>query len=71
MASRWNKPGIPHTDWIYLYEDDLGDRRGTCGMCGTRIRYVVTVIHDDYGELGVGRQCSIRLTRNDCNSAAA
>jgi hypothetical protein len=71
VAVRWNAPGIPHTDWTYLYEDDLGDRSGSCGMCGTRIRYVITVIHDDYGVLGVGRKCAIRLTTEKPDNSAA
>jgi hypothetical protein len=67
----WNKLGIPRTDWTYLAEDDLGDRSGSCGMCGTRIRYVVTVIHKEYGELEVGRQCAGKLTSPQPADSAA
>ena len=62
MAIRWNKSGIPHTEWRYLYEFDLGDCIGNCAMCGTLIRYVHVVVHADYGELEVGRQCATKMT---------
>ena len=71
MPVRWNKPGIPHTDWTYLHEDDLGDLSGSCEMCGTHLRYAVTVVHDEYGELAVGRKCAIRLTKQQPAESAA
>ena len=67
----WNKPGIPHTNWTYLHEDDLEDPSGSCEMCGTSIRYAVTLVHDDYGELVVGRKCADKLTWQQPADSAA
>jgi len=64
---RWNKPGIPHTDWECLYVIDLkreGGYPGICKMCdNTPIRYLHIMKHPVYAEeIGVGCVCAGKMT---------
>ncbi|MEX2112247.1 MAG: hypothetical protein WD845_03635, partial [Pirellulales bacterium] len=45
----WKVAGVPHTGWTNIGIHDNGeDNFTTCRMCGTDIRYVHTMRHDDY-----------------------
>jgi hypothetical protein len=49
--------------------DDLEDLSGTCEACGTSIRYVHEMQHDDWdGTIEVGRICAGNL-EEDCEGA--
>jgi hypothetical protein len=56
----WNKPGIPHKGWSFLYCDDLLSPDHVCDMCGKEeIRYVHIMEHKETGMmLKVGCVCA-------------
>jgi len=62
---------IPKTGWEYISEEDLGDLIGECDYCGTELRYLFTIYHEDWGCLEVGTVCCDTLTESDSASAYA
>ncbi len=59
---------MPKFGWEYLGEDDLGELSGTCEKCGSSIRYVFIIHHENWGTLEVGTYCCDNLT--DSNIAS-
>jgi hypothetical protein len=53
---------VPKSGWTYVCDDDLGDLSGTCEVCGTGLRYVFTISHDNWFDLEVGTICCDNLT---------
>lgn len=45
---------IPRTGWEYISEEDLGDLSGECDYCGTELRYLFTIYHENWGCMEVG-----------------
>ncbi len=52
----------PDSGWEYVGEDDLGGLYGTCDRCGTDIRYVFFVQHQNWEPMAVGTVCCDDLT---------
>lgn len=52
----------PVVGWSCLAMNDLGSICGTCDDCGTAIRYVYLVTHEQSGFKEVGTDCCDRLT---------
>jgi hypothetical protein len=52
----------PKFGWEYFGDEDLGDLIGTCENCGSSIRYVFTIHHENWGTLEVGTICCDNLT---------
>lgn len=59
---------MPKFGWEYCGDEDLGDLIGTCEYCGSSIRYVFTILHENWGTLEVGTVCCDNLT--DSNIAS-
>ena len=55
----------PREGWELIGDDDLGDLVGECELCGTAIRYVFLVQHENWPALEVGTVCCDHLTGND------
>lgn len=53
----------PRVGWEYLGSDDLGDLCGNCDLCGTDIRYVFFIRHDQWESMSVGEMCCNDLTQ--------
>ncbi|GAB5525422.1 MAG: hypothetical protein Roseis2KO_32940 [Roseivirga sp.] len=58
----------PKVGWEYLGEYDLEDLVGTCENCGTPIRYVYQVGHENWGFMEVGTLCCDNLTDTEIAS---
>lgn len=68
VVYKWDKPGIPHKDWIHEGVEDLEDITGQCQMCDKKyIRYLHTVSHDEYDNLEVGRDCAEKMCEDYAN----
>jgi hypothetical protein len=52
----------PCERWECVGSDDLGDLDGNCEYCGTEIRYVYLVRHENWPSLEVGTICCDSLT---------
>ena len=52
----------PKTGWVCVAEDDLGDLSGECDHCGTNLRYVFLVMHENWEPMEVGTYCCDELT---------
>jgi hypothetical protein len=60
---------IPRTGWEYIAEEDLGDLVGECDYCGTELRYLFTIYHENWGCMEVGTICCDTLTESESASA--
>jgi len=60
---------IPKTGWEYISEEDLGDLVGECDYCGTELRYLFTIYHENWGCMEVGTVCCDILTESESASA--
>lgn len=58
----------PKVGWEYQGDEDLGDLVGTCDNCGSSLRYVFYVYHENWGTMEVGTHCCDSLT--DTNIAS-
>lgn len=68
MKRRWNKPGIPHTDWIHIEVEELEEADFTCEMCDQEeIRYVHHLVHENYGDIAVGCVCAESMCSDEVN----
>ena len=63
IMERWDKKGLPHKGWKYLYSEDFEDNYQTCEMCGQiNIRYLHYLEHPEVDEIiGVGCECARKL----------
>lgn len=61
----------PRSGWEYLAEEDLGDLIGECNHCGSSLRYLFTIFHENWGCLEVGTICCDTLTESESASAYA
>lgn len=52
----------PKFGWEYQGDEDLGDLIGTCDNCGSSLRYVFYVFHENWGTMEVGTYCCDSLT---------
>lgn len=52
----------PKFGWEFAGYDDLGDLDGRCEFCGTEIRYVFLIDHQDWRPMEVGEICCDNLT---------
>lgn len=52
----------PKFGWEYFGDEDLGDLIGSCENCGSSIRYVFTIHHENWGTIEVGTYCCDNLT---------
>jgi hypothetical protein len=52
----------PKYGWQYVGEEDLEDLVGTCQNCGSAIRYVFYIYHEQWGTWEVGTICCNNLT---------
>lgn len=52
----------PNFGWTHVGWDDLGELSGTCDCCGTSIRYVFLVQHENWHAMEVGEICCDNLT---------
>ena len=52
----------PKFGWEHIGWDDLGGLDGTCECCGTSIRYVFIVTHENWTPMEVGTVCCDNLT---------
>ncbi len=61
---------MPQFGWVYEGMEDLGDLIGTCDFCGTNIRYVHYIYHEQWGHttLTVGAHCADKLTESSVAS---
>ncbi|WP_444905433.1 HNH endonuclease [Microbulbifer sp. SSSA008] len=59
----------PKNGWEYGGDDDLGDLCGTCELCGSAIRYVFYVSHENWPTMEVGTVCCDNLTGTETASA--
>lgn len=59
----------PKTGWEYCGDHDLEDLCGTCELCGSSIRYVFYVSHEDWPTMEVGTVCCDNLTGTETASA--
>lgn len=59
-GGKWVEPGVPHTGWTFVGDEDLEEPAELCGMCmRQKIRYVHVMTHPQYpGELRCGCVCS-------------
>jgi len=58
-GGKWADPTVPKVGWVCVGIDDLGEVSETCEMCGTALRYVHTMKHNDYPRtLACGCICS-------------
>lgn len=62
---------IPKSGWEYVTDEDLGDLCGECEYCGSSLRYLFHIYHENWGSLGVGTICCDTLTESDTASAQA
>jgi hypothetical protein len=53
---------FPKFGWTCCGEEDLGELSGECERCGTQLRYVFTVTHDDWFDMEVGTDCCDDMT---------
>ena len=58
----------PKFGWEHAGWDDLGDLIGTCECCGTPIRYVFLIHHQNWHSMEVGEVCCDNLT---CSQVAS
>jgi len=56
---------LPKLGWVFIAENDLGDRVGTCENCGTQIRYSFLIFHKGWGTMEVGILCCNNLTESN------
>jgi len=63
MSGLWDRPEIPHKDWVCIAVEDLEQASERCEMCGNEgIRYVHTMWHETYPkELLVGCVCAEKM----------
>lgn len=54
---------MPRQGWNWVGVDDLGGLNGNCELCGTEIRYVYAIEHQDWGAMAVGTDCCDKLTQ--------
>lgn len=47
MCTRWKNNGLPRKGWIVKDTEDMGDLIETCDWCGTDIRYVHWIYHEE------------------------
>ncbi|WP_266367797.1 HNH endonuclease [Tellurirhabdus rosea] len=59
---------MPKHGWEYVGDEDLGDLVGKCECCGSSLRYIYYILHQDWGVLEVGTHCCDLLT--DSNIAS-
>ncbi|SBW05306.1 conserved hypothetical protein [uncultured Dysgonomonas sp.] len=59
---------MPKFGWEYIGDEDLGDLIGTCDNCGSSLRYLFYIFHENWGTVGVGTHCCDILT--DSNIAS-
>lgn len=59
---------MPKFGWEYVGEEDLGDLIGTCDNCGSSLRHLFYIFHENWGTIGVGTHCCDTLT--DSNIAS-
>lgn len=59
---------MPKFGWEYIGDEDLGDLIGTCDNCGSSLRYLFYIFHENWGTIGVGTHCCDTLT--DSNIAS-
>lgn len=59
---------MPKFGWEYTGDEDLGDLIGTCDNCGSSLRYLFYIFHENWGTVGVGTHCCDILT--DSNIAS-
>lgn len=56
---KWSETGVPHSGWVCIGFEDLGDESITCEMCGSaRVRYVHTMYHATGLTLECGCVCA-------------
>lgn len=53
----------PAFGWKHIGYEDLGDVIGVCDYCGTNIRHVFLVQHENWMPMEVGEICCDKLTR--------
>lgn len=53
---------MPKFGWEYIGDEDLGDLIGTCDNCGSSLRYLFYIFHENWGTIGVGTHCCDILT---------
>ena len=61
----------PRSGWKYIAEEDLGDLIGQCDYCGSSLRYLFTIFHENWGCLEVGTYCCDTLTESESASSFA
>jgi hypothetical protein len=54
--------GMPSSGWEHTDTHDLEELVGSCELCGTAIRYVFTIEHEDWHPMDVGTICCDHLT---------
>lgn len=69
--SRWDKPGVPHTGWLFGGHVDHEESTEKCDMCGKlNIRYTHQVHHPEHESLWVGCECAEKMCGSDAPSRA-
>jgi len=58
----------PKVGWEVAGYDDLGELCGTCELCGTELRYVFLIHHENWPSMEVGEICCDHLTCSDIAS---
>jgi hypothetical protein len=63
---KWSVAGVPHSGWVCVDIEDLGEPQIVCQMCESQtIRYVHHMEHSDYPEvLEVGCVCAGHMEEN-------
>lgn len=52
----------PSKNWECTASDDLGELSGECDLCGSSLRYVFLVTHENWDPMTVGETCCDHLT---------
>jgi hypothetical protein len=58
----------PKVGWEVAGYDDLGELSGACELCGTEIRHVFLVQHENWPSMEVGEVCCDHLTCSEIAS---
>ena len=59
MTTLYNKPGVPHKNWQLEHYEDSGELNYQCDMCGTPIRHLFTMSHNNFpSSITVGSTCT-------------
>jgi hypothetical protein len=52
----------PQSGWELIGSDDLGGLNGNCELCGTELRYIFLIDHENWTAIAVGTDCCDKLT---------